>query len=76
MIYKGKYLANVAIEFEVKADDHMRPFDEMKQLFEHELTPELERIIRYEFLDDETDGCSVKVIQLQAELWKENEQND
>jgi len=71
MKYKGKYLANVAIDFEVTVNDRMRPFDEMKQLFEHELTPGLEWVIREEFLSGVT--ATLQVVQMQAELWKEGE---
>ena len=62
MKYKGKYLANVAIDFAVTVKDHMRPFDDMKQLFEHELTPELERVIRAEFFSGETE--TIQVVQM------------
>lgn len=76
MKYKGKYLANVAIDVEIKPDgDRTRPFDEMKKLFEHELTPELERVLRKEFYDDEITSA-LEVVQMQAELWKEDEESE
>ena len=66
MRYKGKYVAQVTINFDVDVNKRMRPFDEIKRSFEHELTPELERIIREDFF---LDGISsVEVVQMQAEL--------
>lgn len=72
MRYKGKYVAQVTINFDVKVNDRMRPFDEMKSMIENDLTPELKKIIREDFFDDEVGSTEVE--QLQADLRKEDDE--
>lgn len=74
MRYKGKYVARVTIDFNIKPDDCMRPFDVMKKMLVNEVTPALYALLMQDFMDDRMGTLEVE--QMQAELWKENEDNE
>lgn len=74
MKYKGKYLANVAIDFEIAVNDRTRPFDKIKKSLEYEFTPALQEQLKDELFSDEI--VSLEVVQRQAELWKEGEESE
>ena len=69
MRYKGKYVAKVTINFDVKVNDRMRPFEEIKHIIENDVTPAIKQIIEKYSIDDELGTAEVE--QLQADLRKE-----
>ena len=50
IMYKGKYVAKITIDFNIKPNDRMRPFDVMKKMFVNELTPALYAVIMQEVM--------------------------
>lgn len=74
MMYKGTYVAKVTIDLNIKPNDRMRPFDVIKKMLVNEFTPALYAVIMQEFMDDEMGVLEVE--QLQAELWKEWEEDE
>ena len=53
MRYKGKYVALIEIDFDIKRSEGMLPFEEIKKkTVGGELTDEIKDVIRGELIDD------------------------
>ena len=72
MRYKGQYIAQVIINFDIDANQpNLKPFDAMRQGIVEQFTPELKHLIEDAALDE---NATCEVNQLYADLYKVTEE--